>query len=147
MMISGGCSEAYGSNADLGLEDQGSLEWDRLLILLKGNEGDVRDSVKIPAILTVMAFMNRVLGTAVREGRFTYAMPLPSQPGDIEWMKENVFRFCDPVGTVIQDVEAKADRMMDLFVKAEGTADKAGWNIIVYWLEQWMMRYDMWEEC
>lgn len=119
--------------------------WDSLLIVLKGTEGDIRDAVKMPAMLTLMRFASKVQGLPVHEGRFLYAMPVGHGAGDIGWMKDNVFKYCDPVGTVIQDVERVSDRMVELYEKAGGTPDRMGIGVLRYWLDQWFMRYDVWE--
>lgn len=119
--------------------------WDTLLIVLKGTEGNVSDAVKVPAMLCIMTFASKVWGgTPIHEGRHLFAMPMARGSGDIAWMNEYVFRLCDPVGSVLQDVERVSDRMYRLYTEAGGTPDRMGLGVIQYWLDKWMMRYDIW---
>lgn len=122
-------------------EDKG---WDSLLIVLSGTEGDIRDAVKVPAIVTIMTFASKITGAPIHKGNHLYAIPMGKGSGDIKWMNENVFRYVGVEGTVIQDVEQKAQKLYEMYERAGGTPDKMGLGVLMYWLDNWFMKYDVW---
>ena len=117
---------------------------DAMVVVCRGTEGNVADSTKYAAIMAVIRFMNKVLDVPVHEGTHVAIVMMPRRAGDVGWMHEHVFAYVNPQGCTIQQADAVADRMVELYENAGGTPEMLGTAVLRYWMDKMYMRYDIW---
>ena len=117
---------------------------DTMVVICRGVEGHVADSVKYAAISAVVQFVSKVTGAPVFEGKNVAVVLTPRRTGDVRWALSNIFSHVNPQGCTIQQVPAIVEKMMKCYEEAGGTPDKIGTGILRYWLDQMYMRYDVW---
>lgn len=121
------------------------MDWKGMVTVLVGDMGNVRDAVKFPAAYALIRFASELEGTEPQLGKYVVMAPFLNREGDVQWMWENVLRFCSLEGMRMQEVDAMVEKMLRLYREANGTPDRMGMKVLVYWLDRWYMRYDVWE--
>lgn len=117
--------------------------YDRLLTVVKRNTqmGDVEKNC---AMSVIMRFAAEVSDVRYHVGRNSIQMFMGGEPGDVQWMRENVFRFEDGTGVRSESrIKERADRMVQLYRDAGGEG-KMGWLVLVNLLDSMYMDYDIW---
>ena len=125
-------------------ENRATRGLDTMIVVCRGVEGNVADSVKYAAISAIMRFVSDVTGAPVFEGRNVAVILTPRRAGDVRWLLSNVFSHVNPQGCNMQQVPAVAAKMRKCFDEAGGDPEKVGTAIIRYWLDQMYMKYDVW---
>ena len=121
------------------------MDWKGMVTVLVGDMGNVRDAAKFPAAYALIRFASEVEGTEPQLGKYVAMAPFLNREGDVQWMWENVLRYCAMEGMRMQEVDQMVEKMLRLYHEADGTPEKMGMKVLVYWLDRWYMRYDVWE--
>jgi len=101
---------------------------------------------KVCTVKIISGFMKDVLpGTEVFDGRNIIAVKVPRVQGDRTWMKDNVFKYVELVGAMGDDaVRSRIERAKALYDAARGDNDYVDGELLRYYLDQRMMKYDVW---
>lgn len=132
------------SGENMAEENRTTRGLDTMVVVCRGVEGNVADSVKYAAMLAIMRFVSDITGSPVFEGKNVTVILTPRRTGDVRWLMSNVFAHVNPQGCNIQQVPAVVERMRHLYEEAGGDPEKVGTGILRYWLDQMYMKYDVW---
>ena len=119
---------------------------ERIFAFYRGNTDITGISQKLIALRFVTAFLERAADAKVYEGKHIVMVRMPDVRGDAAWMKENIIREGDIVGTADRPaaISARADAMVRRYEEINNGIRYAGTDTLKYWLEHFYMQYDEW---
>ena len=113
-----------------------------MFVIHRGNPDVEGVAVKMNAINVVVRFVKMVLPkTEMLIDKNTILVVMPdNNVGNTAWVKDNVFKFVDILGTVGDDeAESRAKRAYDRYQTLEKKGDEVGSGIITYYLQQFYL--------
>lgn len=118
------------------------------VIVIKGNRDVEGVAVKQHAIEVVMNFVALALDIPFKNLNHTYVLEGidSNKPGDVQWLKERVFRKVDIMGTTNPaESKMRAEKLLSVYNTANEGQEKVGLGIVKYYLDQMYMQYDITE--
>lgn len=95
-------------------------------------------------IVRILSRLAEACGADVYFGRDTVTLSF-REKGDVAWMKQNVFRFVDITES---RGESSAKRITDTLIGMVGEErSRMGWAVMMYKLDEMLMRYDVIQDC
>jgi len=114
-----------------------------VFLIAKGNPDVEGNSVKMHALNVVIRFMQMVIPEMkVLQDRNNIFVEMPNDhQGDPQWLKDNVFRFVDVLGTTDDNgAEIRAKKVYDRYMSIRHDAhEKVGWGLLEHYLNQFYL--------
>lgn len=118
------------------------------IVVVKGDPLNEGIGIKIDAVRILFAFAERALGARVQEGNsLIYLDGLDAaNPGDVAWMKDNVFRKADIYGArTSKEAEMRKNSLTVAYSELDEGRNAFGYGVIKYFLDQMYLKYDIFE--
>lgn len=118
------------------------------VVILKGDKDVEGVAVKLRVINVILKFVSRVTGAPMTEGTYSFMISglKRSSTVDLEWVRENLMRKVDVYGAYDSEgAERIANRLFEVFAESGAPPDKVGLSLILFYLDQMYMHYDVFD--